>query len=1029
MKNIELINASAGSGKTFSLTQRIVEALKSGINPEELMATTFTNKAADELRERIRVELLKNQQAEEAGRIYDGFIGTVNSICARLLKEYALDAGMSPALDVMPENDGDRIFKIAIDSVIEQYADTMEAAARRLELDGRGTGFNKNLDWRDNVKIIADLARSNQISPETLSECAVDSWESIKELFEPPLATNPDDELQAAIDLAINHLESINITTNVTRRVLKELKEHKEHFDNRWYKWSDWVRLSKLSPGVGERDIVQPVSAAADQVLRHPQFQDDVRQMIDGSFQCVIDALEGYEAFKREHGLMDFADQETMVLDLARSNDAFKSSMQDRIQLLMVDEFQDTSPIQLSLFLALNELAGSSVWVGDPKQAIYGFRGTDPQLMGEIVRLIKASKILEHSWRSRENLLSFTNAVFTQVFHEMGADKVTLKVPPERAEQAEGGCLKSWHLTVKNNPDEAAAIANGIRELIEDTPDIRPGDIAVLCRTNAWCKDISTELERLGVRASVGKGSLLDANECQLAVAALRYMNNPGDTVALAELMQISSATDWLVDLMSDPINTKQQWHNSPIVQRLTEGRGHIPCWTPLEALEQAIDRIDLLAIIKSRPNPSLAVSNLDALRGACREYIELCRSHRSAATIEGFIAYLEEMKPEQAEGTGEHTVKVLTYHGAKGLEWPWVVLTGLGTEPRFDVFGVHIEAAQQFDPSNPLADRKIRYWPWPFGKQKSNTGLDARIDNLSCKAAIQAKAEKEAQRLLYVGMTRAKDGMVLAIRKQGNRLNTGWLDVLKGADGESVINWDTGPGGDILRIGNAEIPIEITEYDADDLGLPGLISDRDQYIPVWPASIPDYPPARISPSGLGIVTDNIAFDILCNYNSRINIKGQPEMDALGSAVHAYLALDYNGMTAEMRSEVAQGILKRWGVDTALDSDELLAAGQKLVDFINEHYPRCRVYKEWPISFHNDEGQLIQGWIDMLLETPDGWVIIDHKSYPGTDIDKLVKEYAPQLMAYKEAVEKATNRPVIEMLLHLPVSGLILKLD
>ena len=87
MKGIDLINASAGSGKTYSLTQKVSEKLNKGLMPEALMATTFTNKAAAELRERIRLQLLKDGKPEEAQRIYDGFVGTVNSICARLLTE------------------------------------------------------------------------------------------------------------------------------------------------------------------------------------------------------------------------------------------------------------------------------------------------------------------------------------------------------------------------------------------------------------------------------------------------------------------------------------------------------------------------------------------------------------------------------------------------------------------------------------------------------------------------------------------------------------------------------------------------------------------------------------------------------------------------------------------------------------------------------------------------------------------------------------------------------------------------------
>jgi len=154
MKNIELINASAGSGKTHSLTTRIVELIKNGIDPESLMVTTFTNRAASELHERIRIHLLKESWTYGVNRISDGYIGTVNSICARLLQEYAIEAGMSPAIQIMPEEDSDSIFKVSIDRVIGLYAERMEAAARRLELDGNG--FRLSRERRMAVRRKAD---------------------------------------------------------------------------------------------------------------------------------------------------------------------------------------------------------------------------------------------------------------------------------------------------------------------------------------------------------------------------------------------------------------------------------------------------------------------------------------------------------------------------------------------------------------------------------------------------------------------------------------------------------------------------------------------------------------------------------------------------------------------------------------------------------------------------------------------------------------------------------------------------------
>lgn len=1032
MKNVELINASAGSGKTYNLTERIVDRLKSGIDPEALMATTFTNRAAGELRERIRSKLLRNQQIEEAVRIYDGFIGTVNSICARLLKEYALDAGMSPAIEVMSEEDGGRIFKIAVDSVINTYAAQMETVARRLELTGGGSGYQKKQDWRDHVRSIVNLARSNRIMPGGLRACSAASWESIQSILEKPSEKDLDRELEEAVKLAINQLEKLGELTKGTQDALASLKEINKSINK--LAWADWVRLAKLNTRKDGQDIVAPVNAIADQVLEHPRFHDDLKQLIEGVFKCAIQALEGYEVFKQEHGLMDFIDQETRVLDLAQHNEAFRNSLRDRIQLLMVDEFQDTSPIQLALFLALHELAENSVWVGDPKQAIYGFRGTDPQLMNEVVAVIKKSSVLSSSWRSRENLINFTNTLFSEVFHEMGREKVCLRIPEERIEQAQEGWLEAWHFTVKNLDDEATAVANGVRNLIGRV-GIKPGDIAVFCRTNAQCEIVAGKLEQLGIRVSVGQGSLLETRECRQALAALRYMNNPGDTVALAEIIHMSAEHNgnWLNDLMNDPAETKKQWQTYPTIMILKEGHDKMGHWTPMEALEEAISRINLLRMVKSRPNPRLAVANLDALRGKCRKYIDQCASRRSSATVDGFLAYLKDPVPGQAEGTGDLTVKLLTYHGAKGLEWPWVVLTGLDTKLKDDVFGVHIEAAPIFDPADPLANRKIRYWPWPFGDQRKHEMLEQKIDGLELKKKIRDREEREAQRLMYVGMTRARDGMVMGIRKtwtkSGASLKTAWLDILKGADGNGVIDWSMDTGSQKLRVGKAHIPISVYEFGAEIIA-PADPAKETHYLPALAGVSKEYPAARIMPSALEAANiEEIKVDMVENFKARIYIKGNPEMDALGNAIHTYLAFDYGSLSDEQKLELAQRLIKRWGVEMSIEASELVAAGQHLLEYLERNYPGHTAFREWPVLLRNDQGQLMQGWIDLLLELPDGYVIIDHKSYPGPDPQEWVKKYAPQLRVYKEAVEKAIGKPVIDTLIHLPVRGEILRIQ
>ena len=1041
MKGIELINASAGTGKTYNLTTRVVEKLQGGLAPEALMATTFTNKAASELLERIRQQLLKHDKPDEAQRIFDGFVGTVNSVCARLLSEYALDAGLSPALDVLPEDDGKRLFQIAISSVIANYADKIEPVAFRLELHGGGTGHQKNPDWRDDVQKIVELARVNQLGKKELLDCADKSWKSIRDLIGAPSATGSGKELDMAVKKAIGELEKIDEPKKKTQGVLDALKKFaRKRQQGSEAPWSDWLRISKLETAKDAEGVLDNVSLLSGNVLEHPDFHADLRQMIMGVFDCAAEALQSYETFKQKQGLMDFVDQETKVLDMATGNEAFRSSIRDRLKQLMVDEFQDTSPIQLALFLELNGLVGKSTWVGDPKQSIYGFRGTDSQLMDEATKLIHDTSTLGKSWRSREILVQFTNAVFSEVFYKMGKDKVCLEIPVERKKIAKGGWIESWNMPVKNKPDEFCAIANGVKDLLSRRNDIKPGDIAILCRKNDQCEAVAKNLEGLGIRASTPQGSLLKTRECRLAIAALRYMNDSRDTVALAEIVHLSPIHSchghWLDSLVKEKAEAITLWAEDTLIVALDKSREHLNHWTPLEALENAIANIQLPLTIKSWSKSGIRMSNLDLLRGLCTKYLDQCRARRGAATVAGFISYLQETDPGQAQGSGEQTVQLLTYHGAKGLEWPVVILTSLDEVSRGGAFGVDVIPASKFNPAKPLANRSIHYWPWPFGAQKKMPELDDRLADRPEEISAKERARKESQRLMYVGMTRARDGLIFAMRKSETkdeaRLITGWLDELTNASGTPFLEWPMETGEQTIKIGADDIPVSGYEFAVEETDTAAKTIKEENYAPSVVNKFKEYPQARMSPSGMALKDGelkNIDVKVVADFGQRFKIMGKPDMALLGDAIHGFFALDISGLPADRQTEIASGFLQRWGVEQATSPADLLSARDKLKSFIETKYAEAKVLCEWPISLRNADNQLVQGWIDMILELPEGYVVIDHKSYSGKDPQEYLKKYAPQLFLYKEAIEKATGKKVIATLLHLPMLGLILEVS
>jgi len=485
--NIKLISASAGSGKTYRLMNEIADRVAgtdtgiAQVAPEEIMATTFTNKAAAELRERIRMRLLAEGRAGDAQRINDGLIGTVNSVCARLLKEYAFEAGLSPAVDIMPAEDAERIFNMATATSIAKSAVELEPIARRMELLGYENKYRKVKGWRDFVQDIVDAARSNNMDADALRSSGEHSWQSMRAFFpeshSDKIAQGLDQRLKIAVDVAIQTVSSGKDKTKVTQTALKLLQSVSSQLATGidQVSWSDWLGLSSLKIGAKSKEAVAPIQEQAKQHMNHPRFQSDMQHMIKGVFECAATALESYATYKQEQGKMDFVDQESLVLTMARDNESFRASIQERVKVMMVDEFQDTSPIQLALFLQLAELAEDVVWVGDPKQAIYGFRGADPELMAAVTAEVEAyaatatgDNILKYSWRSRRELVNFSNAVFTPVFHQMGAKKVQLEVPEVREQQAAGGWLESWILEGGNQEKRSTALVENIQSMISE---------------------------------------------------------------------------------------------------------------------------------------------------------------------------------------------------------------------------------------------------------------------------------------------------------------------------------------------------------------------------------------------------------------------------------------------------------------------------------------------------------------------------------------------------------------------------------
>jgi len=562
LDSIEVISASAGTGKTYRLTERIVEAVRGGVEPERIMATTFTVKAAAELRRRVRESLTGEGYPELGARVSDAYIGTVHSLCFRLLTEYAIDAGISPNVDVLPDADADRIFNIAVATAIDSVAEALEPPARRMGRTGEGSGYGTEPDWRADVRRIVGAARANGMTAADLraqATVAITMWKTTVSTPGVPPATA---DLIAAVTTAANQLTAIPAPLKGTQQVTETLQQFlTDVAGGRPMPWKTRVELATAEPKRDAGGVLDPVHRIARRVCETPEFLADFRTMVEGVYTCAADALDQFTEYKRDRGITDYDDLEASLLRLLTDNNEVQQGIRERIDIVMVDEFQDTSPMQLALFLQLHRVVGRSVWVGDPKQAIYGFRGTDPALMTRIADL-------SHSWRSKQAILDLTNAIFTQTLHDTPREKIELTLPHQRETVGRGGHVSAWYLDGKNKGEDADAIAAGVSAFLHANAGHSAGDIAI---------------------PSVSAGLLKESREAQIVLAALRYLADANDTLALTELVVLlSPEEDAVGDLITTPDDTLSAWRKKPVPAELAR----VGQWGDRLSIVEAVDAV-----------------------------------------------------------------------------------------------------------------------------------------------------------------------------------------------------------------------------------------------------------------------------------------------------------------------------------------------------------------------------------------------------------------------------------------------------
>jgi len=1048
------VEAGAGTGKTTALVARVVALVRRGTPVAHLAAITFTEAAAAELRERIREAL--GEAVTEGGpgasecraaleRFDDATISTLHAFAQRVLAEFPVEAGLPPGFEVLDDIQASIDFGQRWARFLDRVYD--DPAFHRSLTVGGALGFRMprlavlarlvHADWDrladrhaatptpphvPALDVAAALAALDAAAA-LASECRNQSDKLFRHLTDVVVPFR--DALRAAPD------EGAALDVLAARPSLTYPHGQKQH-------WPD-------------KPAVQAALLAADDAVE-AAIDALVAPAIGGLLDAVTAFVRESVEERRRAGRLEFHDLLVLARDLVRDDPSVRAALHDRYRHLLLDEFQDTDPLQIELAVLIatdDAAAGAKPWsecsvppgrlfvVGDPKQSIYRFRRADIELYHEVRDLFGERLTLSTNFRSRPNVIEFVNCVFAPM----------LDAGPPGLQAAYDGLLASREpdgpsITVvgggqprdtdlarlrRQEAHELAALIRRVRDEhwpvarrgpdgVEVTGAARYADVAVLLPTRATLPYLEQALEDAGVPARIESQSLVYATaEVQELLAILTTIDDPADEVALVAALRapaFACRDDRLLefrqaggrwDYRAAPPPTLALTH--PVVAAMDALRNlHEQRWwdTVSETVERVIRERRLMELAVARARPRDHWRRIRFVADAARAFAD-----GGGTSLRGFVTWLAQQVDEEARAVevvvpepDDDAVRILTVHGAKGLEFPVVVLAGLGVGDR-----------AQVPPVLWTADGTPEFQIGP----RARSGATFRY--LSAGYAARADHEKDATlaeqvRLLYVAATRARDHLVVSLYHRVN--DTSHASRMLEPVHAVPDLWIAAPPFE-PRPRDHVPPPDPEPADADDGRR--WAEQRTRRIalgrrrPVAAATALVRAVAAADREA-GAVDDNLA-------------KAEAEGDqpafrrgrggtAVGRAVHAVLqTVDLAsgaGLEAGARAQaLAEGVPDREA--EILD----LATAALRAPVVRDAVEHGRPYwREVPVAATVD-GVLVEGFIDLLVETPAGLVVVDYKTDQvpaAADLDAALDRYAVQGGAYALALETALERPV-----------------
>ena len=1057
------VEAGAGTGKTSALVDRIVQLVASGRTvANRLAAITFTEAAGAELRDRVlvaleraaadpaRSETERERCAAALGVLDAAAIETLHAFAARILSTHPLEAGLPPGFEVVDETRAAAAFE-------ERWAGHVEAILgdpalrgplRRALMMGLTIGDLRTLaralheDW-DRLEAEDAELPSPQVSPIDVAPLAA---ELAGLCAERKHCTDQADKLYIRLEQLAVFARQLASAAGDELESLRLLPLHpsvRVRTTGRAGNWSGGT-LAELRSALG--DLGERCDAVVDAAKAEaiPPLYASVRRF-------VLD----YAEERRRSGQLEFHDLLVRARDLLRGDGSVRRALRERFSHLLIDEFQDTDPLQteIAFLLAADHGddpppwrtaavdAGRLFFVGDPKQSIYGFRRADIELYQAVQnRFATETKQLTQNFRSVPAITDWVNGMVAPLMGAESQPGQATYIPlhahrPAHPEDLTVRLLgEPRDVTVPEvRREEAAEIARVVRETKdgrwqvldqrdddgrEQFRDAQFQDIAILVPTRTSLPGLVAALEEARIPYRLESRSLVyGTQEVQDLLAILRAIDDPTNEIALVAALRSAGfgcGDDDLVryvdaggrwDYRRPPPDALSADH--PVVVGLAWLRsGYEQRWW--QSVSATIDRVirdrRLFELGTADRRPRERWQRLRFVLDQARAFMDA-----GGSTLREFLAWTERQADEGARvietvvpDADDDAVRIMTIHASKGLQFPIVLLTGLNVQPQHGAGPVLWNADGR-------PELRLR-------KDFETVGYEA------LRSHNQELQQFEDVRLFYVAATRARDHLIVSLfhPTKGQAAKSRAAELYALAQQRPEL-WRS------VEPSNAPA----VALSAEAAGTPDTADERAAWFARREQAVAQRSALRaISATAIAKAS---ATTVDPNLEKEPPIAEDPPWrrgragTAIGRAVHSVLqTIDL--ATGEGLPETARAQAAAEGVsDRASEVEQLARAalGSAVVRaaVASDRYWR-EVYVGVPV-----EGVLVEGFIDLLYEAPDGYVVVDYKTdaLPGDGaIDDAMQRYRPQGAAYALALSDALGRPATRcVFVFLTPGGLI----